>query len=240
MYVRDANHFGAACLYVEELAARGLAARATCTSGAWMIPYGGNKIRFGTNPIAWGIPYSEFPIVIDIATTQRAVSPAVRAARAGDPIPPDYFLDAGGNPLEGVVSLEAVLEGSTLPLGGRRYGYKGSGLAMLIDLDSVIGGGAAERIPTMRETLLSRVSQTFEAWRLDFLFPHEEARKKIEAAVADIRRHGGSGMLLPGEREARHKKEAEEKGIPYENSQWEAILEIAGETGVPAPALLSG
>lgn len=239
VHVRDANHFGAACLYVEALAARGFAARATCTSGAWMIPHGGNQIRFGTNPIAWGVPASDFPIVIDIATTQRAVSTAVRAARAGDPIPSDYFLDAEGKPLEGIVSLETIFQGSTLPLGGKQYGYKGSGLAMLVDLDSVIGGGSTGRIPTMRETPFSRVSQTFEAWRLDFLFPLEEAQEKIETAVADIRKHGGSEMLLPGEREARRKKEAEEKGIPYERSQWEAILKIASKTKIAAPPLLS-
>ena len=38
VYVRNANHFGAACVYVEALIERGLAGRATCTSGAWMKP----------------------------------------------------------------------------------------------------------------------------------------------------------------------------------------------------------
>ncbi len=39
VHVYEANHFGVACVYVEALLERGLAARCTSTSGAWMIPY---------------------------------------------------------------------------------------------------------------------------------------------------------------------------------------------------------
>jgi LDH2 family malate/lactate/ureidoglycolate dehydrogenase len=200
-----------------------------------MMPYGGNKVRLGTNPIAWGIPCGEEAIVIDMATTQRAVSPAIRATRAGDPIPPDYFKDKDGNLLEGVVPYERLIGGSVLPLGGEQFGYKGSGLNILVELDNVIGGGSTGRIRNMRETPFSRVSQTFEAWRIDFLFPEDEARLRLAETISDIRKHGGPEMLLPGEREARKKADAEERGIPYETSQWETIRKISGETGVPAP-----
>ncbi|MEE9276060.1 MAG: Ldh family oxidoreductase [bacterium] len=239
VHVRNANHFGAACIYVEALVARGFAARATCTSGAWMIPYGGDRIRLGTNPIAWGAPCGEEAVVIDMATTQRAVSLAFRAARAGDPIPPDYFIGEGGEALEGTVALEEIMNGSALPLGGERFGYKGSGLAILVDLDGVMGGASTARVPSMREQPESRVAQTFEAWRIDFLFPEEEARGRLAEAAADIRRHGGAEMLLPGEREARRKADAEERGIPYEPSQWDTLRRLADETGVPAPAPIS-
>ncbi len=235
VHVCDANHFGAACVYVEALLERGLAARCTSTSGAWMIPYGGNRVRLGTTPIAWGMPCSGGAVVIDMATTQRSVSPAFRAAKAGEPIPRDYFRNKDGNILEGIVSPDRLVEGSVLPLGGERFGYKGSGLNILIELDNVLGGGSLERIPSMRETPVCRVSHVFEAWRIDFLFPEEEARRRVEAAVRDIRAHGGPGMLLPGEREARRKADAEKRGIPYERSQWETLDLLSGETGIAPP-----
>ncbi|MEK6711086.1 MAG: Ldh family oxidoreductase [Nitrospinota bacterium] len=238
VHVYNANHFGAACVYVEALIARGFAARATCTSGAWLVPYGGERVRLGTNPIAWGIPCGDEPIVIDIATTQRAVSPAIRCARAGEPIPPDYFVDEKGRPLEGVVPYEKLIQGSVRPLGGERFGYKGSGLNILVELDNVMGGGSTGKIPSMRETPRSRVSQTFEAWRIDLLFPEAEARRRLAEAVADIRRHGGPGMLMPGEREARHKADAEKHGIPYGLSQWETLRKLGADTGVKPPAPL--
>ena len=235
VHVYDANHFGAACVYVEALLKRGLAARCTSTSGAWMIPYGGNRVRLGTTPIAWGIPFGDEAIVIDMATTQRSVSPAFRAAKAGEPIPRDYFRDKDGNMLEGVVPPDRLVEGSVLPLGGEQFGYKGSGLNILIELDNVIGGGSLERIPSMRETPWCRVSQTFEAWRIDFLYPEEEALLRVGEAIKDIRSYGGPDMLLPGEREARRKADAEKRGIPYEKSQWETLDIISGKTGILPP-----
>jgi LDH2 family malate/lactate/ureidoglycolate dehydrogenase len=239
VHVHDANHFGAACVYVEALIARGFAARATCTSGAWMMPYGGCRVRLGTNPIAWGLPCGDEAIVIDIATTQRAVSPAIRATRSGTPIPPDYFKDKDGNVLEGVVPYERLIGGSVLPLGGETFGYKGSGLNILVELDNVIGGGSTGRIKNMRETPKSRVSQTFEAWRIDFLFPEEEARRRLEETVSDIRKYGGPEMLLPGEREARRMADARSNGIPYEEAQWETLQGISRDTGIEVPAPLS-
>lgn len=235
VHVYDTNHFGAACVYVEALLERGLAARTTCTAGSWMIPFGGNRVRLGTNPIAWGVPCGDENIVIDIATTQRAVSPAIRAVRGGFPIPPDYFKDKNGNILEGIVSYESLIEGSVLPLGGEAFGYKGSGLNILVELDNVIGGGSTRRIKNMRETPQSRVSQTFEAWRIDFLYPEKEARQRLTDTVSDIRKYGGPDMLLPGERETRRRIDAEANGIPYEDAQWKMLRSISADTGFRLP-----
>ncbi len=238
VYVHNANHFGAACIYVEALVARNLAGRATCTSGAWMIPYGGEKIRLGTNPIAWGVPAGDRAVVIDVATTQRAVSPAIRASRAGEAIPPDYFLDENGEVISGHVPYEELIKGSVLPLGGTQFGYKGSGLAVLVDLDGVIGGGATEHIPTLRVRPDARITQTIEAWRLDALYPEEQACRRLEEAVRDIKACGGPDMLLPGEREARTKADAERSGIPYEASQWETLEMLGSRVGVAPPEAL--
>jgi len=77
-----------------------------------------------------------------------------------------------------------------------------------------------------------RVAQTFEAWRIDLLFPEKDARRRLAEAVADIRSYGGPEMLMPGEREARHKADAEKNGIPYELSQWETLRRLGADTGV--------
>ena len=98
-YIRNSNHFGDCGIYSERIANQDLAAKVTCTSPAWTKPfielsdkenqdspanksrYKGVKKRFGTNPIAWSIPYQGGIITIDMAATQRAVSPALEVAR---------------------------------------------------------------------------------------------------------------------------------------------------------------
>lgn len=235
VHVYNSNHVGALCVYVEELLKRGFAARSTTTSGAWMIPFGGNKKRLGTTPIAWGIPCGNENIVIDMATSQRAISPGFRLAKAGEPIMNDYFLGKDGDMLEGVVSPEQLLEGSVLPLGGKEFGYKGSGLNILAELDNVIGGGSPLRIPSMREDPVNRISHVIEAWKIDFLYPEEEVSKRLEGAIKDIRTYGDENMLMPGEREAKKKQDSEQNGIPYEESQWNALKLISEKSGISIP-----
>ncbi len=93
-YIRNSTHFGNCGIYSEMIAEKDLAAKVTCTTAAWSLPfiapdpdpiqntkrYDGVIKRFGTNPIAWSVPYDEGIITIDMATTQRAVSPAVNTA----------------------------------------------------------------------------------------------------------------------------------------------------------------
>ena len=98
-YIRNSTHFGDCGIYSERIANQDLAAKVTCTSQAWTKPfielsdkenkdslanrkrYAGVTKRFGTNPIAWSIPYAGGIITIDMAATQRAVSPALEVAR---------------------------------------------------------------------------------------------------------------------------------------------------------------
>ena len=98
-YIRNSNHFGDCGIYSERIANQDLAAKVTCTSPPWTKPfielrnkknkdapankrrYNGVAKRFGTNPIAWSIPYQGGIITIDMAATQRAVSPALEVAR---------------------------------------------------------------------------------------------------------------------------------------------------------------
>ena len=93
-YIQNSTHFGNCGIYSEMIAESDLAAKVTCTSPPYTKPfiepqrdpsdnrnrYEGVNTRFGTNPIAWSIPYDQGIITIDMATTQRAVSPTIRVA----------------------------------------------------------------------------------------------------------------------------------------------------------------
>jgi len=98
-HIRNSTHFGDCGIYSEMIASHDLAAKVTCTSPAYTKPfielqdrdkeqspdnrarYDGVRKRFGTNPIAWSIPYQNGIITIDMAATQRAVSPALEVAK---------------------------------------------------------------------------------------------------------------------------------------------------------------
>lgn len=241
VYVFNANHFGAAGIYSERICAeKDLAGRVTCTTPTIVKPYGGRRNRLGTNLISWSVPYDKGIITIDMATTIHATSGILKALVEGTKLPFPVY-DKDGNETTDPTkfnSLDDFLEkGSMIPLGGlgkgeADAGYKGTGLAMLIELDSVIGGGFSHTINPVIHDKRRRIKQAFEAWRIDTLFPKKEALQHISRTISDIRNKQGKTMLLPGEKEAKQREKSLREGIPYSFKQIERLEKLGKEVGL--------
>lgn len=244
VYVFNANHFGAAAVYSEEICEENdLAGRVTCTTPSVVRPYGGQRNRLGTNVICWSLPCNEGILTIDMATTIHAVSGVVKALIEGAPLPFPVF-DKNGEETTDQNRFESpadfLANGSMVPLGGllpekteeADAGFKGSGLATLIELDSVIGGGPSNFIDPVTHGENRWIAQTFEAWRIDTLFPREDALQHISKTIDDIRKYGDDEMLLPGEKEHRQRALSLSEGIEYSAKQIERLNELGEEVGL--------
>ncbi|WP_084153851.1 Ldh family oxidoreductase [Simplicispira psychrophila] len=127
--IRNSHHFAALWLDVEPLAREGLVALAFVNSMACVVPSGGHRALFGTNPIAFAAPRAGGePLVFDLATSAIAHGDVQIAARAGHTLPEGYGVDRHGQP---TCDPAAILDGGALlPFGG----YKGSALSMMVEL----------------------------------------------------------------------------------------------------------
>jgi len=121
-------HFAALWPEAEKIAEAGLVGF-TCTAFKPSVaPAGATAPLFGTNPMAFAWPrHNARPMVFDMATAAMARGEIMIAARDGHELPPGVGLDKNGQP---TTDPSAVLEGVMLPFGG----YKGSNLAMMIEL----------------------------------------------------------------------------------------------------------
>jgi len=224
VYVANANHFGMGAIYAEKICAdKDLSARITCTTPSVVRPYGGEKNRLGTNVIAWSVPYDRGFVTIDMATTIHAVSGVLRALVEGSALPFPVF-GPSGTKTEEIHEFDGLVDflkrGSMIPLGGigegeADAGYKGTGMAMLIELDNVIGAGPSTYINPLFNDESRRIRQTFEAWRIDTLFEQGDALEHISKTISDIKSKQGEDMLLPGEKEWIRREKAAKHGIPY-------------------------
>lgn len=136
--IRNSHHFGVAGHHVEDAASRGLMALAFSNTPAAIAPWGGSKALYGTNPIAFACPRAggpngepRPPLVIDLSVSTVARGKVVLAAKAGQPIPDDWALDAEGNV---TTDPATALDGSMAPLGGRSAGAKGAALGLMVEL----------------------------------------------------------------------------------------------------------
>ncbi|NEM08911.1 Ldh family oxidoreductase [Geodermatophilus normandii] len=121
--------------YTSELATEGLVALAGANSPALMSLYDAPDALTGTNPFSFALPGLPSPRLVDQASSAVAWVRIRDAAAAGEPIPPGWALDANGAP---TTDAAAALLGPLLPFGG----VKGSNIALVIELLSVLSGGS--------------------------------------------------------------------------------------------------
>lgn len=122
------HHFAALWTEVEPVSEAGLVAFACTSYKPAVIPAGGTKALYGTNPIAFGWPRkSGAPMVFDQASSVMARGEVMVAAREGHKLPDGVGVDMHGNATN---DPDEVLKGALLAFGG----HKGSSIAMMVEL----------------------------------------------------------------------------------------------------------
>ena len=93
---RDTWHTGMLSFFAEMAAERDLISMIASNAAPNTAPFGGTEGRFGTNPICFGFPSSEAPVIWDIGTSNIMHGEAVLAERLGVPLPDGVAYDADG------------------------------------------------------------------------------------------------------------------------------------------------
>jgi len=127
--INNSHHMAAMWPETEAIAEEGLVAFACTSYKPAVAPAGAIKPLFGTNPIsfAWPRP-GKTPVVFDMATASMAMGEVQVAKREGHKVPLGTGLTKEGK--ETTDPSEIVDGGVLLPFGG----YKGSGIAMMVEL----------------------------------------------------------------------------------------------------------
>jgi LDH2 family malate/lactate/ureidoglycolate dehydrogenase len=231
---RESNHFGAAAWWAKQISGEGMIGVVLCNASAIVAPWQGSEPRWGTNPICVSVPGGGW--LLDMATTTVAMGRIYKAGINREPeIPPGWAMDSDGAP---TTSTEAALQGLLMPLGG----YKGSGLAMMVEmLTGVLSGGAiSTELGGLRvKSQPFRVSQFFLAIDVERLMPREEFEERMARLVAMAKSskpaRGEEEVLVAGEPEWREESRRRLEGIPVSGPLWEQLTQIAGRLGVTLP-----
>jgi delta1-piperideine-2-carboxylate reductase len=127
--INNSHHMAAMWPETEMIAEQGLVAFACTSYKPTVAPAGATKPLFGTNPIsfAWPRP-GKTPVVYDMATASMAMGEVQVAKREGHKVPLGTGLNKDGK--ETTDPGEIADGGVLLPFGG----YKGSGIAMMVEL----------------------------------------------------------------------------------------------------------
>lgn len=130
----DTWYTGMLSWYAERITAAGLVCLIASNASPWVAPHGGSEGRFGTNPICFGFPSSDEPVIWDIGTSAVIHAQVTLAGRLGQELPNGVAFDAQGRP---TLDPAAALAGAFAAWGGPR----GSGLGLVVQLLGSLAGG---------------------------------------------------------------------------------------------------
>jgi LDH2 family malate/lactate/ureidoglycolate dehydrogenase len=225
------SHVGRLGAYPLMAAQAGMIGLATADSGRSpkaVAPFGGREARLGTNPISIAVPSDlPGPLCLDMATSAVAVGKLTLAQARGEKIPLGWIVDSEGKHTTDPARFRPG--GALLPLGGTE-GYKGSGLAVIVEiLCGLLTGLGFGVEPSGRHN-----DGCFLAvFKVDAFRPLAQFKRE----VADFARYlketplseGSTGVFYPGEVEHLREQERRKSGIEIEDATWKKLHALASE-----------
>jgi uncharacterized oxidoreductase len=202
-----------------------------------VAPPGGTAPRLPTNPIAFGVPNGDEPLVVDFCTSVTAEGKVRVKQIAGELCPDGWLLDSQGRPTNDPGALYGHPPGTIRPMGGDQP-YKGFGLGLVVEIltGALSGGVCAREVP---------VNQIGNGVFMMVLAPdHFGGAGHFGAEVSNLiafvrgcpRVEGVEEITLPGDPERRTLARKLAEGIVFDGRNWDQLVKLADELGVDVPA----
>ena len=134
--IKKSGHYGLSSFYAEQAVNNKLMVFCFTNAPAALAPHGAKKSLFGTNPICFGVPTGGVPFVFDASTSMINRGAIRRADKLGLKIPYGVALNKQGKI---TTNAKEALRGTQLPIAG----FKGSGLAWMVDILSGVFTGSS-------------------------------------------------------------------------------------------------
>jgi delta1-piperideine-2-carboxylate reductase len=216
----DTWYTGMLSYYAEIAAAQGLVSIIASNASPWVAPHGATEGRFGTNPICFGFPSADEPVIWDVGTSAIIHAEATLAQRLGQTLPEGVAFDREGHPTRDPA---AALAGAFAAWGG----HKGSGLGIVVQLLGIMAGSPP--IPPD----LAGFGFVIVAMRPDLLGPKETFLENVSAYARAVRTArpvaDGGAVRMPFDRsrQDRRRRLADDR-IDVPDVLFEQLIGIAG------------
>ncbi len=238
--VRNSNHFGIAGYYAMMALPQDMIGISLTNARPLVTPTFGSQALLGTNPIAVAIPaWHERPYVLDMATSIVPIGKITVYQKTGQPIPAGWGVDATGNV---TTDPNAVLNGGALlPLGGTEEmrGYKGYGLALMVDaLCGVLAGAAfSDAVGEPSQNNAANVGHFFAALNIEAFQSLDKFKQDMDAYIQKLKQSpkaaGQPRIYIPGEKEYELADQYLRDGVPLLLPVVESLKKAGAEAGVP-------
>lgn len=234
----NSSHFGPAGAYAVAATEAGCIGIAMCNSDGFVRLHDG-AVRFhGTNPLACAVPIKgSAPWLLDMATSSIPYNRIQLYKSVGRALPEDTASDRDGEN-----TTDPAIAEMLAPLGGA-FGFKGAGLAGLIEIFSAVMSGMrlSFDIAPMSGPDFSTprgLGAFVMAIRTDAFVDEETFTSGMGRYLEVLRAspvRGAGRVLAPGDREWEEAERRVHEGIPVDPDTLETFDELARRFSIEAP-----
>jgi L-lactate dehydrogenase len=236
--IRRSHHIACLAAYLTRATERGFVLLLTCSdpNSASVAPHGGLKPVYTPNPLAFGVPTSGDPVLIDLSASLTTNGMTARLHRRGHKLAHPWLLDAEGNPTDDPRVLFSEPKGTILPTGGLDAGHKGYALALMVEMltGALAGFGRADPKEGWGATVLVQAFDP-EAFGGRAAF-ERQADWLITACRTNPPRPGVNEVRLPGQRGLALKREQSQHGVALHEDILPALETWANQLKIALPA----
>jgi len=205
--VYNSSYSGRNAYYVEKIVREGLVAFHVASAEPRVLPPGGARPALGTNPICFGFPSRNGPVIFDMGTASLMVGDMRWHAHLDKLLPEGVAFDEHGQPTR---EANAALRGGVIPFGG----HKGYGLSFAVQALGLLAGAALTRGEVQDFGFLFWVIDP------DIMLPSGNFAEQMSELVRKIkstpRQPGVAEIRIPSERAARERERRRAEGIVLE------------------------
>lgn len=246
--VKKSNHYGIAGYYSQMILNEGMLGISMTNSAPLVVTTFGKEMIIGTNPISLTAPTRRNrPFFLDMATSVVPRGKLEVYSWAEKPLPMGWAVDAAGkvstNPTEVLQNMTTRVGGGILPLGGEGElysGYKGYGMAVLVDiLCGVLSGGAwADMVDTKKAGTIvpASVCHFFLALKIENFIDLDEFKDNMDNLIDRLKNSqkadGQSRIYIHGEKEYEWFDKHVVEGVPLEDKVYDTLATLAKDAGV--------
>ena len=210
----NSYYSGRNAYFVEKIVREGLVAFHACGAHPFVLPPGGARPMLGTNPICFGFPSDDGPVVFDIGTASLMHGEVSLHARLNEPLPEGVGFDADGKPSRDAA---AVLKGGVAPFGG----HKGYGLSFSVQALGLLAGAALAHGQVRDYGFL------FWVVNPEVMLPGGQFKSQMSEYVRQMkatpRQPGVEEIRIPSERAYRERELRRKEGIVIERKVVESL-----------------
>ena len=210
----NSYYSGRNAYFVEKIVKAGYVAMHVASAVPRVLPLGGKRPALGTNPICFGFPSEDGPVIIDMGTASLMWGDVLLHAHLGEPLPEGVAFDEEGRPTRDAA---AVVKGGVGTFGG----YKGFGLSFAIQALGLLAGAALTRGEVQDYGFL------FWVINPEIMLPGNDFKKRMSQYVREMKalpkQPGVSEIRVPSERASRERERRLVEGVVVKRKVIESL-----------------